>query len=158
MQIYRVLQEQRTALPDVAVDPELSDLIADTRMRQFEITQLQRQVRDAPLQYDGFLPLEELLDELQNLVTAAVMLQSEQRALSATATRLRDSLEEQLFWIPSNRPLGVAWLMAFPSLLGNQIVTLPGSVRIGFEPASLSTWRVLLALVLFASAIGLFWN
>lgn len=156
VQIYRVLQEQRTALPDVAIDPELSDLIAETRLRQFEITQLQRQVRDALVQPDGFLPLEELLDELQDLVTTAVMLQSEQRALAATSTRLRDSLEEQLFWIPSNRPIGITWLLNLPQQLTQQIIGLPGSIRIGFAPSSLSTWRVLLAIAFLAAAVGLF--
>ncbi|WLD59393.1 mechanosensitive ion channel [Salinispirillum sp. LH 10-3-1] len=156
VQIYRVLQEQRTALPDVSIDPQLSDLIAETRLRQFEVTQLQRMVRDEPLRFSAFLPLEELLDELQDLVTSAVTLQSEQRALAETSARLRDSLEEQLFWIPSNRPLGVTWLLALPGQLTNQITNLPGSIRLGLDPAHLPTWRVLLAIALFISAFGLF--
>lgn len=153
VQIYRVLQQQRAALPTVSLDPDLSDLIADTRLRQFEISQLQQSGYDAV-----HLPLEELLDELQALVSLAVTLQSEQRALASTSERLGSSLAEQLFWIPSNLPFGLQWLAQFPSQLGNQVSQLPKSFQLGFDIAHLNLWQSLFALILLGTGIALWWS
>jgi potassium-dependent mechanosensitive channel len=45
--------------------------------------------------------------------------------LLSTAQSLRATLDEQMFWIPSNKPLDLEWLETAPHYLKQQLLTLP---------------------------------
>jgi len=155
-QVFRVLQEQNTNLPSFDFDPGLSDLLADTRLMQFEVTQQQRDIQDSPNAYPANLRLPELQDRLQELVTTAVTLQQAQRELTAAADRLRASIVEQLFWIPSNPAMGPGWFVAIPATLMQQAARFPNQLSVNLTVSNLSLWRWF-GCLLIIPAVGLFW-
>ena len=64
--------------------------------------------------------LERLNRELNELLNQSITLQLNQKQLQSTAQTLRTTLDEQLFWIPSNKPLDLAWLKQLPAQLERQ--------------------------------------
>lgn len=156
-QIFRVLQEQNANLPRFEIDPELAELIANTRLAQFRVTQQQREVRDNPGRYPHDLQLPELQDGLQQLVTTAVALQQAQRDLAQTADRMRATITEHLFWIPSNPAMGPAWVMDFPGKLLAQAQRLPQQLSLGFSPGQLGIWQWLFLAAILVIASVLQW-
>jgi potassium efflux system protein len=155
-QVFRVLQEQYTNLPNFNFDPGLSDLIADTRLIQFKVTEQQRDVQDNPGIYPADLRLSELQDSLQELVATGVSLQQAQRELTVAADRLRSNITEQLFWVPSNPAIGFNWLSVAPGALQQQISRLPGQVTLNVNASDLSFWRWLGCLLILPAA-ALYW-
>lgn len=148
--LSKILYQQKQALPHLRLDANLADEIADIRLYQFELGQ-QRDKMGNPQDYvDNLLTRqppeqvtpdlrETLLDlattrvelfdrlgrELNALLNESITLQLNQKQLAATAQALRNTLEEQMFWIPSNKPLDLAWLKYAPQRLKNQILQLP---------------------------------
>ncbi|MHB1372939.1 MAG: mechanosensitive channel MscK [Thauera sp.] len=148
--LSRILLEQKRALPQPRVDKQLADQIADIRLYQFEVNK-QREALGRPGAYAERLLAEdpsaaaddatrdqlpallttraELLErlnrELNAVLNESITLQLNERQLQATADRLRTTLDEQMFWIPSNRPLDLAWLKAVPATLQAQLAAIP---------------------------------
>lgn len=148
--LTRILYQQKNALPKVSVDKNLADEIADLRLYQFELNQRRAEIVN-PTQYVGNLlagqpgesvtaelrsQLEqlararlELLDrlntELGNLLTQAITLQLNQKQLLATSASLSRTLDEQMFWIASNKPLDLDWFKEVPGRLQRQLEALP---------------------------------
>ena len=71
---------------------------------------------------DVLIPLyqsqRDLLDQLDHeygtLLTVLIDVQLNQQLLMSTARDVRGTIEEQLFWVASGRPLGWEWLQALP--------------------------------------------
>ena len=148
--LARILYQQRESLPTFEFDRGLADRIADMRLYQFEISQ-QRERLEEPArladrllaqQRDGLateasreallgvlLTRVELLDrlnhELNEVLNAAITLQLNQRQLETLAERLRATLDEQMFWVPSNRPLSWSWAETAPGKLVQQFDVIP---------------------------------
>src|SRR5690606_868689 len=63
---------------------------------------------------------------------------------------LRATLEEQMFWIPSNKPLDLSWLQQMPQLLQHQVATIAWSDALGELSAGLADrpWLLLPLLLL----------
>ncbi|ARU90075.1 mechanosensitive channel MscK [Pseudomonas sp. M30-35] len=148
--LSKILYQQKQALPKLDIDKNLSNDIADIRLYQFEINQ-QRELISNPATYIDTLiqkqPDEdispalrnslqsiiekrrELLDlvsnELGALLNESITLQLTQKQLQTTATALSETLEEQMFWIPSNKPLNLDWFMSSPAKLKRQLAELP---------------------------------
>ncbi|ATJ83293.1 mechanosensitive channel MscK [Halomonas beimenensis] len=142
--LSRILREQRQALPRVETLDSLQEEIADLRLKQFELDRqrerlqdVERQARqrltDAGVEARGPLvePLAQLLRARRELVaqleptygemlTAAIELQLHQQQLLDTSRSLRNTLDEQLFWVANARPLDVAWLMRLPDHLNDE--------------------------------------
>ncbi|HRP65093.1 MAG TPA: mechanosensitive channel MscK [Thauera sp.] len=148
--LSRILLEQKRALPQPQVDKQLAEQIADIRLYQFEVNKQREQLgrpaayaerllADTPAeQVDEAMRtqllallstraelLERLNRELNAVLNESITLQLNERQLQATADRLRTTLDEQMFWIPSNRPLDLAWLQAVPATLQAQLATIP---------------------------------
>ncbi|MDP9029011.1 MAG: mechanosensitive channel MscK, partial [Pseudomonadota bacterium] len=128
--LSKILYKQKQALPRLTVDRDLADDIANIRLYQFEVNQ-QRELISTPSTYvdsllanqpaDQVTPqlrrtllelaitrsdlLERLSRELSALLNESITLQLNQKQLLSTATTLRATLDEQMFWIPSNKPL-----------------------------------------------------
>jgi len=148
--LSKILYKQKQALPHLKVDRNLADEIADIRLYQFEVNQ-QREALSSPTAYvDGLIAaqppedvtpqlrkqlldlaitrsdlLERLNRELSALLNESITLQLNQKQLLTTAQSLRATLDEQMFWIPSNKPLDPDWLESAPAHLKKQVATLP---------------------------------
>jgi len=144
--LARILRQQRDTLPAVHIDDNLSTEIAELRLYEFELSQQLEQLAnpDAHLATLMAKPAgkaavngleaalrevlakrQELLNRVQSqlnaLLNEAINLQLNQRAITVTAKDLQLKIEQQLFWIPSNRPLDLDWLAALPARLTTQL-------------------------------------
>ena len=148
--LSKILYKQKQALPHLKVDRGLADEIADIRLYQFEVNQQREQISSPSSYVETLLAaqppeqatpqlrkslmdlaltrsdlLERLNRELSALLNQSITLQLNQKQLLSTALNLRSTLDEQMFWIPSNKPLDLEWLSGAPQRLVKQIVTLP---------------------------------
>lgn len=148
--LSKVLYQQQQALPQLTLDKNLADEIADIRLYQFELNQRRESSGNAEDYVDQQLanqpPSEvtpelrsallelvrtrgELLDrlnhELNALLSESITLQLNQRQLQTKAQAMRETLDEQMFWIPSNRPLDLDWFKSVPTLLERQLQAMP---------------------------------
>ncbi len=148
--LSKILYKQKQALPRLKVDRDLANNIADIRLYQLELSQ-QRELLSSPSTYvDNLLKsqpaeqvtpqlrktllelantrvdlLERLNRELSALLNESITLQLNQKQLLSTTQTLRATLDEQMFWIPSNKPLDTTWLREVPERLQIQVTTLP---------------------------------
>ncbi|TBV08571.1 mechanosensitive channel MscK [Pseudomonas dryadis] len=148
--LSKILYKQRQALPKLTFDRNLADEIADIRLYQFELNQQREQISNPGAYVDKLLQAQpeasvtpelrrallELIDtrralhdslnrELNALLNESITLQLNQKQLQDTATALRATLDEQMFWIPSNNPLNLEWFRNAPAQLERQIADLP---------------------------------
>lgn len=180
--LSKILYKQKQALPHLKVDRDLADQIADIRLYQFEINQ-QREQMSSPSSYvDKLLAnqpqedatpqlrkallevaitrgdlLERLNRELSALLNESITLQLNQKQLLSTAQNLRTTLDEQMFWIPSNKPLDWEWLRYVPERLADQVASLPWGSGIK-ELADGLSQRPLLFLPLLLVIGALLWR
>ncbi|RMQ07392.1 putative Potassium efflux system protein KefA [Pseudomonas viridiflava] len=148
--LSKILYKQKQALPHLELDKGLADEIANIRLYQFDINQ-QREQMSTPTAYvekllatqppENITPqlrrtlldlaitrsdlLERLNRELSALLNESITLQLNQKQLTSTAQGLRATLDEQMFWIPSNKPLDLEWFQNIWPRLQKQIATLP---------------------------------
>ncbi len=174
--LSRILLEQQRALPQPKIDTGLAEQIADIRLYQFEVNKQREQLArpeafadrllaEAPAgQADASMRepliallgtraelLERLNRELNTLLNESITLQLNERQLQTTADRLRAKLDEQMFWIPSNRPLDLAWLGALPTQLSAQLGGIPWQSASGELWAGLQARPLLFLPVLLLS-------
>ena len=181
--LSKILYKQKQALPRLQkMDKNLADEIADIRLYQFEINQ-QRELISNPTTYvDNLLKTQpadqvtpqlrktlidlvntrsDLLDrlnrELSSLLNESITLQLNQKQLLSTAQSLRATLDEQMFWIPSNKPLDLEWLETAPRQLEVQVITLPWTSSFS-ELADGLRQRPLLFLPLVLLIVALLWK
>lgn len=180
--LSKILYKQKQALPRLTVDRDLADDIANIRLYQFEVNQ-QRELISSPSAYvDNLLAnqspedvtpqlrrtllelaitrsdlLERLSRELSALLNESITLQLNQKQLLSTATTLRATLDEQMFWIPSNKPLDTEWLETVPAHLSKQVTTLPWASSVS-ELYDGLTQRPLLFLPLLLLIGALLWR
>ncbi|WP_339408839.1 mechanosensitive channel MscK [Pseudomonas sp. EA_35y_Pfl2_R5] len=178
--LSRILYKQQQALPTLKLDSTLPDQIADLRLYQFELNQQREAINNPSVYVDGLLTdsatdtaalrtdlLEiintrrELIDrlnrELNALLNESITLQLNQKQLKSTAETLRTTLDEQMFWIPSNKPLNLEWFKSVPRLLERQIADLPWGSTVRQLGAGL-TERPLLFLPLLLLIVVLLWR
>lgn len=154
IQIYRVLQQQRASLPDIQRIPGLSEAIADIRLRQFDLSQQQRDLPpEATARAEA---IEHLQSELQAALDTAVALQQSQGELVAISDQLRTALKDELFWVPSNPPLNLAWWQALPQRLFEhpqsalqRLQVLPAWSALGLGQLTLSALFLVTALLAY---------
>lgn len=148
--LSKLLYQQRAALPSVKVNKDLTDDIADLRLYQFELNQQRAQIANPEGYVDTLLAQQppekatpqlrqQLLDllktrselqerlntELNALLSESIDLQLNQNQLRSTITSLRGTLDEQMFWIPSNKPLDWNWVKTAPRKLLQQLRDVP---------------------------------
>ena len=79
---------------------------------------------------------------------------SNQKELESTASSLRATIDEQMFWIPSNKPIDLDWLKSAPRRLERQLADLPWSMAISELGAGLvERPLVFLPLILLCALI-----
>ncbi|MBD1549888.1 mechanosensitive channel MscK [Pseudomonas typographi] len=180
--LSKILYTQKQALPHLKVDRNLADQIADIRLYQFDVSQ-QREALNSPAGYvDNLIAnhpaeqltpalrkslidlaatrvdlLERLNRELAALLNESINLQLNQKQLLDTAQSLRTTLDEQMFWIPSNKPLDFEWWAAAPKRLAAQLATLPWQASVAQLSDGLAQ-RPLFFLPLLLLIGGLLWR
>lgn len=180
--LSKILYKQKQALPHLTLDNGLADEIADIRLYQFEVNQ-QRELISSPSAYvekllatqppEDVTPLlrktlldlattrsdllERLNRELSALLNESITLQLSQKQLVSTAQSLRSTLDEQMFWIPSNKPLDLEWIEGIQPRLTKQLATLPWASSVN-ELADGLTSRPLLFLPLLLLIGALVWK
>jgi len=180
--LSRILYKQQQALPTLKIDSNLPDQIADLRLYQFELNQQREAINNPSVYVDKLLSAQpneagnqalrtdllaiadtrrELIDrlnrELNALLNESITLQLNQKQLKTTAETLRATLDEQMFWIPSNKPLDLEWIKSVPRLLERQIAELPWGSNLRQLGAGL-TERPLLFLPLLLLIALLLWR
>ncbi|HDZ45801.1 hypothetical protein LCGC14_0191270 [marine sediment metagenome] len=139
--LSRILREQRQSLPPVVPRRDLQDEIADLRLKQFDLVRQRDQLRQSeqfaasrleeagieatPGLVDSLSRLyqsrRELVEQLEqsygSLLSAAIELQLNQQQLLVTTSELRETIDEQLFWVANSRPLDLNWLRQLPGNL-----------------------------------------
>jgi potassium efflux system protein len=146
--LSRVLLKQRSLLPEISPSSSLSDEIADARLLQFELNerrtnmlnpaaQLAQLIEGQPEQDSEALQqlsillqhrtalIERLDAVLAPLLSQAITLQLQQDKLQKFSTNLSGQIEDQLFWVPSNRAIDLAWLKSLPGNLQRQVASIP---------------------------------
>ena len=168
--LAKILYQQKQALTQVSFDRGLADQIADTRLYQFEL----RQLRDTVSRPDEYVQTAlkdmaedeerktlssslldlvrsraELLDkvnrELNAFLSESITLQLNQKQLQSMTDALRLTLDEQMFWIPSNKPLDWDWLKAAPERLQYQLTSVlwqTGVSQVGASLAQRASWLI----------------
>jgi potassium efflux system protein len=182
--LSRILYKQQQALPTLKIDSDLPNQIADLRLYQFELNQKRENISNPSAYVDQLLAnagndaeadidalrsnlLEiiatrrELIDrlnrELNALLNESITLQLNQKQLQSTANALRATLDEQMFWIPSNKPLDLEWFKSVPHLLERQIAELSWASNLRQLVAGLAE-RPLLFLPLLLLIVALLWK
>ncbi|WP_146875800.1 mechanosensitive channel MscK [Halovibrio variabilis] len=136
--LSRILREQRQSLPPLAARRDLQDEIADLRLKQFDLVRQRDQLRQSeqfatrrleaagveatPGLVDSLTRLyqsrRELVEQLEqtysSLLSTAIELQLNQQQLLTITSELRETIDEQLFWVANSRPLDVNWLRQLP--------------------------------------------
>lgn len=178
--LAKILYEQKRALPQVSFDRNLADQIADTRLYQFELRQLRdtvsrlneyvdKSLKDTPPGDEKIALRSSLVDlvrsradlldrinrELNAYLSEAITLQLNQKYLQSITASLRATLDEQMFWIPSNKPLDWDWLKNAPNRLQYQlsVVLLKTDLKqIGQSIVQRAEWLVSLFIMLLLAA------
>ncbi|SFM30838.1 mechanosensitive channel MscK [Halopseudomonas yangmingensis] len=146
--LSRILHQQKKALPQLRVDGSLANRIADLRLRQFELNQIreelanpaeyvERQLASLPEQQrEGLVSdlqqlanhrlqlSEQLSSNIDSQLSLAVSLQINQRQLQQLSSDLQRTIDDQLFWVASNRPIDRHWLHALPTQLVDELQKL----------------------------------
>jgi potassium efflux system protein len=180
--LSKILYKQKQSLPKLKLDSGLADEIADIRLYQFEVNQQREQMSNPATYVDNLLAtqkpedvtpalrktlldlattrsdlLERLNRELSALLNESITLQLNQKQLVSTAISLRQTLDEQMFWIPSNKPLDLEWFERVQPRLMKQITTLPWTSTFS-ELSDGLTQRPLIFLPLLLVIGGLMWK
>ncbi|ODT33708.1 MAG: potassium transporter KefA [Lautropia sp. SCN 70-15] len=180
--LTRILYEQQRALPRLQLDGELADQLADLRLYQFEIGRYRSELVDPEALAARLIAehpsepatdalrqelrsllatraelLQRLTRELDALIGASFELQTSQTALRTTTDRLRATLDEHMFWVPSNRPLDLAWLKAAPGMLERQLAGFSWRTMLSDLGAAFSA-RPLAVLPALLLAAALSWQ
>jgi potassium efflux system protein len=182
--LSRILYKQQQALPKLKLGSDVTDEIADLRLKQFELTQQRENISNPEVFVDNLLSsaadqdgldnrelrdslleiintrrtlIDQLNRELSVLLNESITLQLNQTQLQSTASALRATLDEQMFWIPSNKPLNQDWLIYAPKRLQEQIVQLPWGSNLRQLAAGL-TERPLIFLPLLLLIGVLLWR
>jgi len=178
--LSKILYQQKQALPTLELeDSRLADEIADIRLYQFELGKQREEISNPEAYIDQLLadqPAEEvtaelratlreqlstrreLLDrlnrELNALLNELITLQLSQKELHSTASSLRATIDEQMFWIPSNKPLDLDWLKSAPRQFQKQLADMPWGMAISELGAGLiERPLVFLPLILLCALI-----
>lgn len=173
--LSRILHQQKKALPAVRIDRRVADQVADLRLRQFELNALRDQLTKPETyleellghlsadQQESLRPdmeqvlasrvnlAEQLGNNINNLLAQAVTLQLGQHQLQQLSQELQRTIDNQLFWVASNRPLDRVWVMALPEQLVKQWQRMQPLEQLKTLGASLAAkwpWLMLLAVLL----------
>lgn len=142
--LSRILHQEKLTLPAVKIDRTLTESVADMRLRQFEINQLREQLRNPEAYLQRLLNqvpedqrealqgdlqqlirsratlVEQLSTHINTLLGEAIALQISETQLQELGTKLRQTIDDQLFWVASNPPISRSWILDLPEQMLSQ--------------------------------------
>lgn len=152
--LSKILYQQKMALPIPYKNNALVDEIANLRLYQFQLNELQNEFKTPSLYVKKLLANEpntseeiqkellalaetrqDLFSQLQTtlntLITEAVSLQLATEQLQTKVNQISTSIDEKMFWLPSNAMLDLTWLKQAPSLLTLEINSISWHESLG---------------------------
>ncbi len=179
--LSRILYQQRQMLPDPKITLNLDEQIADLRLAQFDLNQQRDQLFQRNQYLDKLLAdatdpvtpeereqLGELLDSRKNLLdqlntqlgsqlNLAINIKLNQQQLERVNKSLQSTLQQQIFWVSSNKPLDWAWLVGLPSAMLSQLQA--ASINVNLSDWSQKTLPLLLLVIpMIMLGIALRWK
>jgi len=179
--LSRILYQQRQMLPDPKITLNLDEQIADLRLAQFDLNQQRDQLFQRNQYLDKLVAnatdpvtpeerdqLGELLDSRKNLLdqlntqlgsqlNLAINIKLNQQQLERVNKSLQLTLQQQIFWVSSNKPLDWAWLVGLPSAMLSQLQAASISVNIN-EWSQKTLPLLLLVIPMIMLGIALRWK
>lgn len=176
--LSRIIYQQRQMLLDPNISTNLDEQIADLRLVQFDVNQQRDRLYQPDLYLNELLAqsdpeltpalrqvigqllesrtrmLEQLNRQLGNELSLAINLQQNQHQLTQINESLKFTLQQQIFWITSNKPLDWSWIKGWPTAILAQLMDLTSKI----SPATwwqqgLPYWLLSLPLLLLAGLL-----
>lgn len=146
--LSRMLYQQQQQLPKLDPRSARQIDIADLRLEQYQLGEQREQLMQAGRQAELLLRrsgengsdlvrdaleqilttrlelVEQLEPELNRLLNLAINHQATHRQLQSANRTARATIGEQLFWMPSTRPLNLETLRTLPGALTDQVISL----------------------------------
>lgn len=117
--LTQLLYQQQQLLPHLEPLLFSDNEIVDWRIEQFEIReQLAHPNHDADT-------LREVLSTLEQMTSLAILNRGQHQQLSDTLAQNHALIAEQLFWMPSSRPLNLHWWQQLPQKLWQELEQAP---------------------------------
>lgn len=156
--LSKILYQQQQMLPQDSEVEDLDEKIADLRLAQFDVNQQRDQMYQrtdyinkieenskTKLTDDQRSSLDELLDSRKELLdqmnkqlgqqlTLTINLQLNQQQLARVSKSLQSTMQQQIFWVSSNKQIDLSWIAGFPRALMQQIQS-------GGISMSLKNWK-----------------
>ncbi len=129
----------------------------ETKQQLDNLTQSNQALEEQINVLRGSLLLSRILYKQKQALPKIKTLQLNQKQLLSTSESLRTTLDEQMFWIPSNQPLDLSWFKMTPTLLKNQLTEIPWGSGVRELGEGLVD-RPLLFLPLFLLIAALLWK
>jgi potassium-dependent mechanosensitive channel len=147
--LSRVIYAQQAALPKTEFVDGLESRIADLRLQQFHLREQEALLRDPGAHANELLGtrqssvadelvtgltrileirrdlVRQLDDEIGRQLNLAINVQLNQQQLRSMHRTLRNTIQEQSFWMPSNRRIDQEWVISLPVALAQQIAAFP---------------------------------
>ena len=177
--LSKILYQQRQMLPDANLVRGSEEQIADLRLAQFDVNQqrdqlyqrneyiqklLEKNKGDA-LTAEQMATLNEALDgrrelleqlnkQLGQQLNLSINLQLNQQQLERVSKSLQSTLQQQIFWVSSNKPLDMAWLTALPGALMMQWQAVSISANLNnWLQESLKVFPAILLMLIIAGTM-----
>lgn len=175
--LSKILYQQRQMLPDSDLIRGSAEQIADLRLAQFDVNQQRDQLyqrndyiaklleknKDNALTAEQMTMLNETLDgrrelleqlnkQLGQQLNLAINLQLNQQQLERVSKSLQSTLQQQIFWVSSNKQMDIAWLTALPGALMAQWQAV--SLSVNLKSWLLDSLKVLPAIFIMLIIAG----
>ena len=152
--LSKILYQQRQILPDDSLIQSSEEQIADLRLAQFDINQQ----RDQLYQRDDYIKklldqnketlTDDEMDDLDNILDGrrelldqlnkqlgqqlnlAINVQLNQQQLQRISNSLQSTLQQQMFWVSSNKQIDITWLTGLPAALLAQWQSISPSINL----------------------------
>ncbi|MCD8548484.1 MAG: mechanosensitive channel MscK [Aeromonadaceae bacterium] len=176
--LSRIIYQQRQMLIDPNISNNLEEQIADLRLVQFDVNQqrdrlyapdsyLDEQLAQSDPQLSATLRqvisqllearismLEQLNRQLGNELSLAINLQQNQHQLTQINESLKFTLQQQIFWVTSNKALDWNWLKSWPAAILEQLTDLMSKINPNtWWKQGLPYWLLSLPLLLVAGLL-----
>ena len=170
--LSRLLNRQQTEIPEVQVSFNLNELIPNLNLWLYDLRVYRDKIVDADTYIEeliakhpdletrrqdlkSFVQLRKsLVDQLYQAMSLglanAINLKVRYEELQTVTTRVKATVNDHLFWLASNQPLGTDLLLSLPRLLHSQVSSFIKSAQ---SPVWIKDTLTTLAIVLIPLAI-----
>ena len=170
--LSRILYQERQMLPDPKITLNLDEQIADLRLAQFDINQQRDQLFQREQYLSKLLAssnttdkvsLQSLHDDLDDLLDSrkelldqlnkqlgsqlnlSINIKLNQQRLQRINQAVQTTLQQQMFWVTSNKPLDWGWVKGIPSAVMAQVEA--ASISFHFDEWSQRTLPLLILVI-----------